>query len=88
MLLSLSVCEFAISSKTVQWFVPETLYGFARQMSKHWSLTIYMIRANLSFSFRLHFCVFLLLYASLGLLHLKVLYYICIMFSCLHILQL
>ena len=31
-----------------------------------------MIKANLSFSFGLHFCVYLLLYATLRLLHLKV----------------
>ena len=31
-----------------------------------------MIKANQSFSFGLHFCVYLLLYATLRLLHLKV----------------
>ena len=44
------------------------LYAFAPQMSG------YRFRAydNLSFSFGLHFCVYLLLYAALRLLHLKV----------------
>ena len=41
-----------------------------------------MIKASLSFSFGLHFCVYLLLYAAVRLLHLKVaeiLYSMCVL---------
>ena len=46
------------------------LYAFAPQMNKRQSLP--MIRANLSYTFGLYFCVYLLLCASLRLLYLRV----------------
>ena len=46
------------------------LYAFAPQMNKCQSLP--MIRANLSYTFGLYFCVYLLLCASLRLLYLRV----------------